>query len=220
MSKKKKIIQKLEEQGLMPLFFHEDIDVCINILKALYSAGVRLIEYTNRGNAALGNFKTIKKVVDEKYPHLLLGAGTIKNKSQAEDFIKAGADFIISPALIKEVFEVAENENILWIPGCMTPTEISKAEHWGISLVKLFPGNILGPGYLTAIRELFAEIKFMPTGGVDATHENLKAWFDAGASAVGMGGKLINRQIIESKLYEELTGNTKHALRIISEYKK
>lgn len=220
MSKKNNILQLLEEQGLMPLYFHEDKDTCIGLMDALYRAGVRLLEFTNRGAAALENFTAMKKLAEEKYTGMYLGAGTIKTTEDAEAFIKAGADFLISPALAKDVFKVAEKENVLWMPGCMTPTEILKAEKLGVPLVKLFPGNVLGPGYMQAIRELFPAMKFMPTGGVDTTRENIAGWFDAGVTAVGMGSKLLSKDVITHKKYDELATKTGEVLAIIHDCKK
>ncbi|MEO5942029.1 MAG: bifunctional 4-hydroxy-2-oxoglutarate aldolase/2-dehydro-3-deoxy-phosphogluconate aldolase [Ferruginibacter sp.] len=205
MDKRDAIILKLKEQRLMPLYFHADETVSIEVMKALYDSGVRLIEYTNRGEAALKNFTAMKVVAEKNYPDLFLGAGTIKDEKAAEQFIEAGADFLISPALAEDVYDIAYSNKILWIPGCMTPTEILKAEQFGLALVKLFPGNILGPGYVQAIKDLFPAMSFMPTGGVDTTEENLKEWFAAGVCAVGMGSKLISKEIMQQKNYIEIT---------------
>lgn len=205
MDKRDAIIVKLKMQGLMPLFFHADENVSIEVMKALYNAGVRLIEYTNRGETALKNFTAMKDVAEKNYPDLFLGAGTIKDDKTAAQFINAGADFLVSPAFVENVFDIATRNKILWIPGCMTPTEILKAENIGLSLVKLFPGNILGPGYVKAIKDIFPAMSFMPTGGVDTTGENLKEWFNAGVCAVGMGSKLISKEILQQKNYEKIT---------------
>lgn len=212
MDKRDAIIVKLKEQRLMPLYFHTDENVSIDVMKALYDSGVRLIEYTNRGETALKNFTAMKVVAEKNYSDLFLGAGTIKDEKAAEQFIQAGADFLISPALAENVYDTAYSNKILWIPGCMTPTEILKAEQFGLSLVKLFPGNILGPGYVQAIKDLFPAMSFMPTGGVDTTDENLKEWFDAGVCAVGMGSKLIRKEILQQKNYEKITTQATHIL--------
>lgn len=203
MDKRSSIINKLSEQGLMPLFYHADEQKSIQLMHALYEAGVRLIEYTNRGEAALANFTSMKKAA-ESLPGLYLGVGTIKTDTAAQTFIDAGADFIISPALAEEVYEAAYSNKVLWIPGCMTPTEILKAEQFGVGLVKLFPGNVLGPSFVQAVKDLFPSMKFMPTGGVDTTEENLRAWFSAGVTAVGMGSKLISKDVMEGNDYSAL----------------
>ncbi len=212
MDKRDAIIVKLKEQRLMLLYFHTDENVSIDVMKALYDSGVRLIEYTNRGETALKNFTAMKVVAEKNYSDLFLGAGTIKDEKAAEQFIQAGADFLVSPALAENVYDTAYSNKILWIPGCMTPTEILKAEQCGLSLVKLFPGNILGPGYVQAIKDIFPAMSFMPTGGVDTTDENLKEWFDAGVCAVGMGSKLICKEILQQKNYEKITTQATHIL--------
>lgn len=203
MDKRSSIINTLSAQGLMPLYYHADEQKSIQLMQALYEAGVRLIEYTNRGEAALKNFLAMKKAA-AMLPELYLGVGTIKTDTAAQTFIDAGADFIISPALAEEVYEVAYSNKVLWIPGCMTPTEILKAEQFGVGLVKLFPGNVLGPAFVQAVKDLFPTMKFMPTGGVDTTEENLRAWFNAGVTAVGMGSKLISKEVMEGNDYSGL----------------
>jgi len=219
MDKQRKIIKLLNKQGLMPLFFEASDVVSLSVMEALYNGGVRLIEYTNRGAEALQNFTVMKKVAKEKYPDLYLGAGTIKDATSAELFIAAGADFLISPALGIDIFEVAKANSILWMPGCMTPTEILQVEKLGIRLVKLFPGNVLGPSFVQGIKELFPEVQFMPTGGVDITTQNLQSWFYAGVCAVGMGSKLITKKILENKSYNTITVLVKELLREIDSIK-
>jgi len=217
MDKNKAIIQMIKGQGLIPLWFHPDTQTCIDVMRALYAGGVRVVEFTNRGAEALSNFEALLKVRDKECPELFLGIGTIKTKKDAKAFMKAGADFIIAPGIIEEVAETVHKEQLLWIPGCMTTTEIMKAEQAGASLIKLFPGNLLGPGFMSAIRELFPDLLFMPTGGVEAEKENLSAWFKSGVCAVGMGSKLITKNVLENKKYDELTAAAHHALQLISE---
>jgi 2-dehydro-3-deoxyphosphogluconate aldolase/(4S)-4-hydroxy-2-oxoglutarate aldolase len=211
------IIKKIAEQGMLPLYFHADPSVSVEVLKALYAAGIRAVEYTNRGEAALENFKLLKETRDRELPEMLLGIGTIKRKKDAKAFMKAGADFIIAPGMIEEVAEAVHKEEMLWIPGCMTPTEIIKAEEAGAKLVKLFPGNLLGPAFVSAIKELFPDLYFMPTGGVEVNKENLTGWFKSGVVAVGMGSKLITKDILEKKEYETLINKTKEAIALVQE---
>lgn len=214
------IISRIVAQGVLPLYFHPDAQVSKDVLKALYAAGIRAVEYTNRGEAALDNFEAMKELRDNELPELLLGIGTIKKKKEAKAFIKAGADYIISPGLIEEVAEITAKEEVLWIPGCMTPTEIITAESLGARMIKLFPGNLLGPGFVSAIKELFPNLLFMPTGGVEVNKENLEAWFRSGVVAVGMGSKLITKEILEKKDYETLTAKTKEALILVQDAKR
>ena len=218
MRKKEQAIQLLLQQKLLPLYYHESAEVSLRVLQALYNGGIRILEYTNRGENALKNFIVLRKAI-KKMPGMLLGIGTIKNKQQAKQYIKAGADFIVCPSMNEEVAKVTHNAGLLWIPGCMTPTEIAAAENSGAGIVKIFPGNILGPSYISAIKELFPRIKFMPTGGVDVDKENIEGWFAAGVCAVGMGSKLISKQLLEQKDYpkiEELTAQVMALLKSIN----
>ena len=209
------VISLIKEQGLLPLYFHPDKKISADILRALYRAGIRVVEYTNRGGVAVQNFRYMKGVADEELQGLLLGAGTIKTEKDAFDFIDAGADFLISPGWNKKVSKIGAVKNILWVPGCMTPTEIMKAEDAGAGLIKLFPGNLLGPGFVSAIKELFPDVLFIPTGGVKLEEDNLRAWFSSGVCAVGAGSTLIDRKSINEGDYADLESRTRNALDMI-----
>src|SRR5439155_3123174 len=161
MRKKEEAYKALLEQKLLPLYYHDSAEVSTHVLEALYEAGIRVVEYTNRGENALDNFKAMRKATDKRMPGLQLGIGTIKSKKQAKKYIEAGADFIICPSMNEEVAKIVEEEELLWIPGCMTPSEIAAAENAGASLVKIFPGNILGPAYITTVKDLFPDLLFM-----------------------------------------------------------
>jgi 2-dehydro-3-deoxyphosphogluconate aldolase/(4S)-4-hydroxy-2-oxoglutarate aldolase len=219
MNKKEEIISLIPRQGILPLYFYKDTTVSIEVLKALYAAGIRAVEYTNRGEAALTNFKEMRKVCDTELKGMYLGIGTIKNGDMAQQFIDAGTDYIICPGLVESVAEVADKNNMLWVPGCMTPSEIIKAETLGAKMIKLFPGNILGPGFLSAIKEIFPGLLFMPTGGVELDKDNISGWFKAGVCAVGMGSKLITKQLLEAKDYAKITSATKEAIEIVNSVK-
>lgn len=210
------ILGQITQQKMLPLYFHKDTEVSINILKALYAAGIRAVEYTNRGAEAVANFKALRKVVNESMPGMLLGIGTVKTVADAEQFIEAGADFIISPVVYPPVAKVVQDAGLLWIPGCLTPTEIFTAELNGAKMVKIFPGSVVGPSYISAIKELFPGILFMPTGGVDTTAENIKEWFNNGVVAVGMGSKLISKSVLQNKEYDKLTAQTRQVLEILN----
>jgi 2-dehydro-3-deoxyphosphogluconate aldolase/(4S)-4-hydroxy-2-oxoglutarate aldolase len=213
------IIAQIRQQKMLPLYFHKDREVSINILKALYEAGIKAVEYTNRGAEAVENFKALRKVVNESMPGMLLGIGTIKTVEDAQKFISAGADFIIAPVVFPPVAKVVQDAGLLWIPGCLTPTEVFTAEMNGAKMVKIFPGSVVGPSYIAAIKELFPGLLFMPTGGVDTTAENIKEWFDAGVVAVGMGSKLISKSVLQNQEYAKLTAQTKGVLEILNNIK-
>ncbi len=219
MDKKAELLRLIPEAGILPLYFYKDTEVSIEVLRALYRGGIRAVEYTNRGEAALNNFAAMRKVCDAEMKDMYLGVGTIKNGDTAKAFIDAGADYLISPGLVEEAVKVADANNMLWVPGCMTPTEIIKAENLGAKFVKLFPGNILGPGFMSAIKELFPNLIFMPTGGVELDKANIAGWFKAGVSAVGMGSKLITKSLLENKDYDTITSATKDVIAIIAEIK-
>jgi 2-dehydro-3-deoxyphosphogluconate aldolase/(4S)-4-hydroxy-2-oxoglutarate aldolase len=204
MSKKEIALNAILKQGSLPLFFYEDAVVSLEIVRTLYKAGIRVFEYTNRGAAALANFKVLKKAQLEEMPGLELGIGTIKTIAEAEAFIAAGADFIVSPVVNPEVGALAKQHDLLWIPGCMTPTEIFTAQQNGAALIKLFPANILGPEFMSSIKELFAGQLFIPTGGVELNVDSISTWFRAGVCAVGMGSKLISKKVLENRLYDQL----------------
>jgi 2-dehydro-3-deoxyphosphogluconate aldolase/(4S)-4-hydroxy-2-oxoglutarate aldolase len=220
MSSQKDIIGQIVQQKMLPLYFHSDKEVSINILKALYAAGIKAVEYTNRGVEAVENFRALRTVVNESMPGMKLGIGTVKTTADAENFIKAGADFIISPVVYPPVARVVEEAGLLWIPGCLTPTEIFTAEMNGAKMVKIFPGSVVGPSYISAIKELFPGLLFMPTGGVDTTAENIKEWFNSGVCAVGMGSKLISKSILQNKEYDKLTLLTKQVIEVIDSLNK
>ena len=163
-----KVSQHILSSKLIPLFYENDVVVVTEVVKALYAGGIRTIEFTHRGVNALENFKVLVALKNEM-PDLFLGIGTIKNEVDAKNYIDAGADFLISPVFDASVADIAYLHKVLWIPGCMTPTEIHHAQVAGCNIIKLFPGNVLGPGFIEAIKPLFNDVHFLVTGGVDAT---------------------------------------------------
>ena len=215
MKHKKAVLNSILSQGILPLFYYEDAEVSLEITRSLYKAGVRILEYTNRGKQALENFKVLKKAQKKELTDLTIGIGTIKNISEAEMFMDAGADFIVSPITNPEVAKAVHKQKLLWIPGCMTPTEIYAAQKHGAELIKIFPANILGPGFVSSVKELFPGLLFIPTGGVEADAENISSWFHAGVCAVGMGSKLISKDILERRLYDQLYHDTLNVLELV-----
>ncbi len=191
MNKHQIITQQIKSDGFLPLFYHPSASICIAIVKALYEGGVRCIEFTNRGENALSNFKELLQLKKQDFPDLLLGIGTIKNEQEAEAYTQAGADFLISPCFDQKISGFANEANMLWMPGCMTPSEINAASNNGHKFIKLFPGNVLQAQFISAIKPVFADVDFMVTGGVTNEIDNLKTWFKAGAVAVGLGRNLI-----------------------------
>jgi 2-dehydro-3-deoxyphosphogluconate aldolase/(4S)-4-hydroxy-2-oxoglutarate aldolase len=215
MKSKEAVLDSILVQGMLPLFFYEDADVSVEVIRTLYKAGVRVLEYTNRGKEALDNFRIISKVVKSEMPDMNLGIGTIKTEAEAEAFVAVGADFIVSPIIDAAVAKVADKYKMLYIPGCMTPTEIHQAQQHKAMLIKIFPANILGPAFVSSIRELFQGQLFIPTGGVEIEADNISGWFRAGVCAVGMGSKLISKNVLDNKLYSQLYNDTVKALQLV-----
>jgi 2-dehydro-3-deoxyphosphogluconate aldolase / (4S)-4-hydroxy-2-oxoglutarate aldolase len=212
---KKAVLSSIQTQGMLPLFFYEDFEVSLEIIRTLYRAGITVMEYTNRAKPALDNFKKLRKILDKEMPDMYLGSGTIKNISEAEAFIDAGTDFIVAPTINPEVAKVAQKHKLLWIPGCMTPTEIYLAQKNGAELIKIFPANVVGLGFISSLKGVFPGLFFMPTGGVELNAKNITAWFHAGACALGMGSKLISKEILEGRLYDQLYNETVKALELV-----
>ena len=215
MHKSQQVIGAIVTQGLLPLYFNQDVDKSLAILRSLYSAGIKVVEYTNRGEAALENFKHLINVRNLEMNDLIIGVGTIKNMQQALDFLEAGADFLVSPGYLPDVASYCVSKDIMFGPGCMTPTEIIAAENAGIKFIKLFPGDLLGVGFLKGIKEIFPQLVFMPTGGVDATEESIASWFNTGASAVGMGGKLVSKALMEAGDTKAIEEKAREVLKLI-----
>ncbi|KAA5541621.1 beta/alpha barrel domain-containing protein [Adhaeribacter rhizoryzae] len=215
MSDKAQVLKTIVDQGMLPLFFYESPEVSLEIVKTLYRAGIRTLEYTNRGPAALANFTFLKKELAAEFPDMQLGIGTIKTPADAEAFIKAGADYIIAPIVNPAVARVTNEAGLLWVPGCMTPTEIFLAQENQAGLIKIFPANIVGPNFISSIKELFPGQLFMPTGGVEIDPENLRSWFKAGVCAVGMGSKLISKDVLANQQYDALYSETVRALELV-----
>ncbi|MCG7857810.1 bifunctional 4-hydroxy-2-oxoglutarate aldolase/2-dehydro-3-deoxy-phosphogluconate aldolase [Flavihumibacter sp.] len=213
--KSNSIINLICDQGFLPLFYDKDQEVSISVVDILYKCGIRTIEYTNRGEHALNNFKALSRERSIRWPGMILGIGTIKSKSEALNFLDAGADYIISPAMIPEVGEMALNSGTLWIPGCMTPTEILLAENAGAKMVKIFPGNILGPGFIAVVKDIFPDLLFMPTGGVELQEKNLREWFAAGVCAVGIGSKMISKELLADRNFNEIGSLANKAIELL-----
>lgn len=219
MNKKQQSFDIILKQKMLPLYFNADQQISIDILKALYHAGIRSVEYTNRGAAALENFKALVILRNEALVGMELGIGTIKTVADAQAFMAAGANYIICPGLIPDVVKHVQDTGLLCVPGCMTTSEIIAAEQLGVTFIKLFPGNLIGPGYVSAIRDIFPNLYFMPTGGVDTTKENIQSWFDAGVCAVGMGSKLVSKPLMEHKDYTAIQKATEEVLAIVQSIK-
>lgn len=215
MKTKESSLKAITDQGILPLFYFEDAQVSLDVIRTLYQAGIRVLEYTNRGPAALSNFSMLIETLKTEMQDLHLGIGTIKTVKEAEEFIAAGAHFIVCPIVNPEVGELVHKEGLLWIPGCFTPTEINTAHQMKAGLIKLFPANILGPSYMAAIKDLFPGQLFIPTGGVEIEQSNISNWFKSGVCAVGIGSKLISKEILDQKDYKQLDTLTRTTIDLV-----
>ncbi len=205
----------MKETGLVPLFFNDDIEFSKKVLKACYDGGARLMEFTARGDFAHEVFGELTKYAIKELPGMVMGVGSVTDGAAASLYMALGANFIVTPVLREDIALVCNRRKVLWSPGCGTLTEITRAEELGCEIVKLFPGDIYGPQFVKGIRGPQPWTNIMPTGGVSPTEENLKAWFDAGVTCVGMGSKLISKEIIANKDYKKLQQDVKNALEII-----
>ena len=213
------VIQQMKESGMVPLFYHKDINVAKAVLKACYDGGARLMEFTSRGDFAFEIFNQLIKYAIEELPGMILGVGSVTDAAAASQYMLAGANFIVTPVFREDIAIVCNRRKVLWSPGCGSLTEIARAEELGCELVKLFPGSTYGPGFVKAILGPQPWTSIMPTGGVSTEVENLKGWFDAGVTCVGMGSKLISKEILANESYSKLTQDVRKTLEIIQELK-
>ena len=209
------VVKQMEESGMVPLFYHPDIDVAKQVLKACYEGGARLMEFTNRGDLALEIFTALNKYAIAELPGMMLGVGSVTDAASASAYMLAGANFVVTPVYREDIAIVCNRRKVLWSPGCGSLTEIAQAEEMGCEVVKLFPGSTLGPGFVKAIKGPQPWTLIMPTGGVSTEESNLRGWFDAGVTCVGMGSKLISKDILANKAYAELENNVRETLRLI-----
>ena len=210
----------MKDTGMIPLFFHSDIKLRKKILKACYDGGARLMEFTARGDFAHEVFKDLTKYAIKELPGMIMGVGSVTDGSAASLYMALGANFIVTPVLREDIAISCNRRKVLWSPGCGTLTEITRAEELGCEIIKLFPGDLYGPQFVKGIKGPQPWTSIMPTGGVSPTEENLKGWFDAGVTCVGMGSQLISKDIVANKNYAKLEQDVKKALAIIKSVRK
>ncbi len=210
----------MQETGMVPLFYNKDIEVSKKVLKACYDGGARLMEFTARGDFAHEVFGELSKYTIAELPGMILGVGSVTDAAAASFYMALGANFIVTPVLREDIAFVCNRRKVLWSPGCGTLTEIARAEELGCEIVKLFPGDIYGPQFVKGVKGPQPWTSIMPTGGVAPTKENLKEWFDAGVTCVGMGSQLISKEILANKDFKKLEQDVKSALAIIKEVRK
>lgn len=215
---KSEILDKIRKIRVMPLFYDADPAIAGEVMKAVFKGGIELLEFTNRGDNALPVFNELKAIQTSAFPEALLGIGSVVDKNTAEAYIKAGADFVVSPLLKKEVLDTCHTNGILHIPGCSTLTEVNQAESWGAEMVKIFPAAQLGgPAYIKAIKGPCPWLSIVVTGGVKSTAEDLKAWHDSGVDGFGLGSDLINKDLIKKGDFHGLSQKIRELVSIVNE---
>jgi 2-dehydro-3-deoxyphosphogluconate aldolase / (4S)-4-hydroxy-2-oxoglutarate aldolase len=205
-------------QGVVPVFYHPDVEVCEKVIQACANGGAKCVEFTNRGEFAAHVFFEVTRHFAKADPSVIMGAGSILDAPTAGLFIAHGAKFIVGPALNADVAKVCNRRKIPYHPGCATPSEISAAEELGVEIVKVFPGGAVGgPEFVKAILGPMPWTKIMPTGGVEATRESLAAWFEAGIVACGIGSNLITKALLDAKDYASIEKRVRETVNLIKE---
>lgn len=213
------VLHIADDQGMVPLFYNPDIELGKQVLKACYEGGSRILEFTNRGDFAHEVFAELSKFAAIELPEMVLGVGSVTDAGTAALYMQLGANFIVSASLREDIAKTCNRRKVPYMPGCGTLSEIGQAEELGCDIVKLFPGSTYGPGFVKAIKGPQPWTTIMPTGGVTPTKENLSAWFDAGVTCVGMGSKLISKELLAKGDFDTLTRKTQEALTLIKSLK-
>ena len=211
-----KVYQTMEENGIIPVFYHSDIDVAKQVVKACYEGGIRAFEFTNRGDFAHEVFADLVKWADKECPELILGIGSIVDPATASLYIQLGANFIVGPLLNPEIFKICNRRLIAYSPGCATTSEIGLAQELGAEIVKVFPGgNVGGPSFVKNLKGPMPWSKIMVTGGVEPTKNSLTEWFTAGVTCVGIGSNLFPNDVLKNNNWDEITQLCKECISII-----
>lgn len=216
---KQQIVDTMKGTGVVPLFTHDNPEDAQQVLETAYAGGIKVFEFTNRRKNSFEVFVHLLGVA-RKFPDLMLGIGTIMDGPTTEKFIQAGAHFIISPVLKLEMAEVCHRHDKLWIPGCATLTEIVVAKDNGAQIIKVFPGSVLGPGFVSSIMPVVPDLQLMITGGVEPNEKSLTAWFQAGAACVGLGSQLFTKEILQKKDWPLLKQRVQETLALANEVRK
>lgn len=212
---------RMRESAVVPVFYHKDQEVCRSVVKACYEGGIRVFEFTNRGDYAHELFSELNKWAEKEVPGIIMGTGSVVDSATAALYIQTGSNFIVSPILNPDMAGICNRRKIPWIPGCATLSEISHAEELGAEIVKIFPGNSVGgPEFVKAVKGPCPWTSIMPTGGVDTTEASLKEWFSAGVTCVGIGSNLITKEHIQKKDWAGITSKVAEAIRIARLYQQ
>ncbi|WP_281682193.1 bifunctional 4-hydroxy-2-oxoglutarate aldolase/2-dehydro-3-deoxy-phosphogluconate aldolase [Zunongwangia profunda] len=215
------VAEQMKATGIVPVFYHADVQTCKDILKACYDGGARIFEFTNRGDFAHEVFAELVKYATKELPGMMLGVGSVIDAGTTALYLQLGANFIVSPLINAEMAKTCNRRKIAWMPGCGSVTEINYAEELGAEVVKIFPGSqVGGPSFVKAVKGPLPWSSIMPTGGVSPTEENLKEWFSAGVHCVGIGSKLFQKKEDGSFDLKKVEEKVQEALQIVESLKK
>lgn len=210
----------MAETGMVPVFYHNDLETSKQVLKACYEGGVRVFEFTNRGDFAHEIFGELNKWAAKECPEMILGIGSVVDAGTTSLFLQLGANFVVGPLLNPDIFKVCNRRQVAYIPGCGSVSEVGYAQELGAEVVKIFPaGDVGGPSFVKNLKAPMPWSNIMVTGGVEPTEENLTKWFKAGVTCVGMGSNLFPKEIIAAKDWSRITQMCKMALEIIAKAK-
>jgi len=206
----------MKETGVVPVFYHKDAEVCKEVVKACYDGGVRVFEFTNRGDFAHEVFTEVSKWAAKEAPEMILGVGSVIDSATAALYIQLGSNFIVSPVIDEDTARICNRRKISWSPGCGSVTEINRAHELGAEVVKVFPGSSVGgPDFVAGVKGPMPWASIMPTGGVSPDEANLKGWFKAGVHCVGMGSQLFPKEVIDNKDWAFIAGKCAEVLAIV-----
>jgi len=211
------VIQTMKETGVVPVFYHGDLQTAKQVVKACYDGGIRAFEFANRGDFAQEVFKELNKFALKELPGMIMGIGTVIDPATAAIYLQLGANFVVGPMFNREVALLCNRRLVPYCPGCATPTEVSTAQEAGCDVCKVFPGDVLGPGFVKGVRAPMPWSQLMVTGGVKPEKANLEAWFKAGVTCVGMGSNLFPKDVIAAGEWSRITELCKNAMQIIQE---
>ena len=214
---KLEVLQTAADQGMVSLFYNPDIELGKKVLRACYNGGARILEFTNRGDYAHEVFAELNKFCAKELPEMILGVGSIPDAGTAALYIQLGSNFIVTPSLRPDVVKVCNRRKIPCMPGCGSLTEIGQAEELGCDIVKLFPGSIYGANFVKSVKAPQPWTTIMPTGGVTPERDNLEKWFNAGVTCVGMGSKMISKDILKNQDFKTLENRVRDALLLINQ---
>jgi 2-dehydro-3-deoxyphosphogluconate aldolase/(4S)-4-hydroxy-2-oxoglutarate aldolase len=209
------VLQTILDDGMVPLFYQSDPDMAQKTAAALAQGGAHVLEFTNRGDYALQVFSGLTKYAAQVHPELIVGVGSVDDAPTAALYLQHGANFVVGPTFNEQVARLCNRHKVAYMPGCLTVSEIATAEEFGAEIVKLFPGEVGGPGFVRAVRGPRPWTRIMPTGGVSPDEKNLRAWFEAGVAAVGMGSQLVRAEWIKAGNFDALQEATRSAVQLI-----